>query len=72
MAIIDTARPTSTSTRTLRETVTSWLDSYTLWAMNSAETLAAREHLLDQQWTRSNEQRTRATDEDAVAREMAR
>lgn len=58
--------------RTLRESVTSWLDSYTLWAMNSAETLATREHLLNQQWTRSNEQRTRATDADAVAREMAR
>lgn len=60
------------SAHALRKSVTSWLDSYTLWAMNSAETLATRERLLAQGWSRANEQRTRATDEDAVAREMAR
>lgn len=40
--------------------------------MNSAETPTDRAHLRDQQWTRSNQQPTRSTDEDAVAREMAR
>lgn len=70
MTTTDTARPSGT--RAHLRTISQWLDSYTLWSMNSAQTLAAREQLLVRQWDRATDQRTRSTDEDAVAREMAR
>ena len=63
MAVTDTARPSST--RSALRTASQWLDRWTLWSMNSAETLAAREQL-------PFRQRDRSTDEDAVAREVAR
>ena len=63
MTTTDTARPSGA--RSALRTASRWLDRWTLWSMNSAETLAAREQL-------PFRQRDRATDEDAVAREMAR
>ena len=70
MTTTDTARPSGT--RALLRTASQWLDNYTLWSMNSAQTLAAREQLLVRQWDRTTAQRTRSCDEDAVAHEMAR
>ena len=70
MTATDTARPSGT--RALLRTASQWLDNYTLWSMNSAQTLAAREQLVARGWTHTSDQRTRSTDEDAVAREMAR
>ena len=70
MATTETTRPSGT--RALLRSASQWLDNYTLWSMNSTETLAAREQLLIRQWDRTTAQRTRSRDEDAVARELAR
>lgn len=63
MAATETVRPSAARTRFA--SAVRWLDMHTLWAMNPADTMAARERLLTQQWTRSS-------DPDAVARETAR
>lgn len=70
MTVIDT--PRRPAVRTLMESTSQWLDRRAARATGSPQTLAARESLLAQRWTRSSDQWTRSSDEDAVARETAR
>lgn len=69
MTVTDTPR---TGLRALLASTSRWLDAHAAWAMSSSQSLAAREWILAQQQSRVSDQWTRSTDEDAVAREMAR
>lgn len=53
------------SPRTRLRSAMQWLDRYTLWAMNPATTVATRQRLLTEQWSRS-------VTPDQIARELVR
>lgn len=60
-----TSTTTVPATGTRLQRAMRWLDAHTLWAMNPSDTVAARQRLLTEQWSRS-------TTRDEVVREMVR